>query len=60
MTRIDVPTLRCDRCKHTTQSISEMGRFYRLSATTMGGTTEWDLCPECRVAFFEFITGATS
>jgi hypothetical protein len=47
VSRVDKPELRCDRCKITTLDTAEMGKFARLSHSNMGGTIDWDLCPEC-------------
>lgn len=53
--RVDVPTLRCDRCEHTTQNLNEMARYAKLSHSNMGGTTDWDLCPDCWKEFNSFM-----
>lgn len=55
--RVDIPTLRCDRCGTTTQDLSEMGRFQKLSHSHMSGTDEWDLCPACWAVFAKFMKG---
>lgn len=55
MSRVDKPTLRCDRCKVETQDLAEMGRFQKLTHSHMSGQNEWDLCPECWVAFGGFL-----
>jgi len=60
MSRTDVPTLMCDRCKTTTQDLSEMGRYAKLRHGHMEGMTEWDLCPTCWGEFTTFVEGATS
>jgi hypothetical protein len=57
MSRVDVPTLQCDRCGYTTNDLHEMGNFGRLSHSHMGGTDEWDLCPACWDEFFLFVKG---
>ena len=57
MTRIDVPTLQCDRCRITTQDTSVMSRFKKLTYSHMSGNDNWDLCPQCWRAFNGFITG---
>jgi len=49
--RVDVPTLRCDRCRVETQDLAEMARFVKLTRDHMSGRDEWDLCPSCWVAF---------
>lgn len=55
MSRVDVPTLKCDRCKDTTQDLGAMGRFATLRRSTIGGEEEWDLCPTCWAAFRNFV-----
>ena len=47
MSRIDKPTLKCDRCGHTTQDTREMGRYKTLKYHHMSGSIEWDLCESC-------------
>jgi hypothetical protein len=57
MTRIDVPTLQCNRCKTTTQDTTEMGRFRSLTGMYdkyQGASEQWDLCPTCWSAFLLF------
>lgn len=46
MSRIDVPTLRCDRCLAVTQDINEMSSYQKLVMFKDNKLT-WDLCPEC-------------
>lgn len=54
MVRLDVPTLKCDRCQHVTQDPSEMGRYVKLSRDqVMGGRDEYDLCWRCWKDFSE-------
>lgn len=60
MSRLDVPTLMCDRCKIKTQSLSQMGAYATLSRDQMGGPKRWDLCPTCWSAFLNFMDGATA
>lgn len=55
MSRVDVPTLKCDRCGHMTQDTAEMGRFGVIRHTNMGGETQWDLCPVCWKLFHVFL-----
>ena len=55
MSRVDKPTLKCDRCGQETQSIFEMGKFRKLSHYQMSGSSDWDLCPECWSKFITFI-----
>lgn len=54
--RVDVPTLRCDRCNNTTQDVKEMGSFCTLTHYHMSETDEWDLCPRCWSLFLDFLT----
>jgi len=55
MSRVDVPTLQCDRCAARTTNQTEMSRFMRLTHYHMGGQKEWDLCVSCREAFNAFM-----
>lgn len=55
MSRIDKPTLQCDRCKHTTQDTREMASFQKLAHSHMSGRDEWDLCAWCWSVFKAFI-----
>lgn len=58
--RVDVPTLRCDRCGNTTQDLGEMGRYRSLTGMYDGyqaSKEKWDLCPACWEAFTVFIGG---
>lgn len=58
MSRVDIPTLRCDRCGHRTQDVIEMGKFDQLTGRWHGyGSTQarWDLCPQCIEAFKIFM-----
>jgi hypothetical protein len=55
--RIDIPTLKCDRCGFTTQDLPEMARFIKVEQPHASGTETWDLCFDCRVAFGKFIAG---
>ena len=57
MSRIDVPTLKCDRCGSTTQDKHEMASFRNLTHYNPGGKEEWDLCPECWSKFKLFVSG---
>jgi hypothetical protein len=60
MTRIDVPTLRCDRCKRETQDIDEMGKYQTLTGIYdgyQGASEKWDLCPDCWKQFINFTKG---
>lgn len=57
MSRVDVPTLKCDRCSSTTQDLSEMGRFGKIRHDHMGGEDQWDLCPDCWKKFHQFLKG---
>jgi hypothetical protein len=53
--RVDVPTLRCDKCGFETQDIKEMSYFNKLQHSHMSGETVWDLCPKCWIEFRNFI-----
>lgn len=55
MSRLDKPTLMCDRCGYTTQDLSKMASFFVLRTSNIGGDESWDLCPECRATFFDFL-----
>lgn len=55
MSRIDVPTLKCDRCGLTTQDTSEMIKFSKLEQPHMSGRDTWDLCPTCSEDFRVFL-----
>lgn len=55
MSRVDVPTMKCDRCKLTTQNTNEMARYLRLTNYNMGGQDDWDLCPACWRDFIAFM-----
>ena len=55
MSRVDKPTLKCDRCGQETQSLTEMRRFGTLDHYYMSGKESWDLCPPCWVDFSAFI-----
>lgn len=55
MSRVDVPTLECDRCGYRTQGLSEMACFFKLSNYNVSGEKCWDLCPNCAKQFRAFI-----
>lgn len=55
MSRVDVPTLRCDKCEIKTQDLAEMGRFQTIRYSHMSGESEWDLCPSCWTLFRKFL-----
>jgi len=55
VSRIDKPTLQCDRCKRATQNTREMGSFQKLTHYHTSGHDDWDLCPECWTAFKRFL-----
>ncbi len=58
MSRIDIPTLMCDRCRNTTQDVSKMGGYRRLAYWKPTGNPspeEWDLCPTCWNKFIDFL-----
>ncbi len=51
MSRVDIPTLKCDRCATTTQDTRVMGVYRKLTYSHMSGREEWDLCASCWAAF---------
>lgn len=53
MSRVDKPTIQCDRCKATTSDLREMGDYRRISHSHMSGEHDWDLCPECWKDFIQ-------
>ena len=55
MSRVDKPTLKCDRCALETQSEFEMGKYRTLDHYHMAGKKSWDLCPPCWADFGTFI-----
>ena len=55
MSRVDKPTLKCDRCGEQTESLPYMGKYRRLDHYHMIGKGAWDLCPPCWVDFIAFI-----
>jgi len=55
VSRVDVPTLKCDRCGHTTQDTREMAAFNKISHHSMGGTKNWDLCSGCWATFLDWL-----
>ena len=55
MARIDVPTLQCDRCKKTTQNLTEMAAYPTVIHYHMSGEDRWDLCPRCWRDFTTFL-----
>ena len=55
MSRLDVPTLQCDRCKSVTQDNKEMAKFITLSHHNISGLDQWDLCPVCWPKFYDFL-----
>lgn len=57
MSRVDVPTLKCDRCGRQTQEENEMFRWQTLVHTHASGENRWDLCTSCWVKFNNFIQG---
>lgn len=60
MTRVDVPTLQCDRCGIKTQDLTEMSRFNTLSYDHMNGQKKWDFCPECWKRWIEFLSAGAN
>lgn len=55
MSRVDIPTLKCDRCGATTQDIVAMARYITLNQYTVSNANTWDLCPECWPKFKAFM-----
>jgi len=61
MTRVDVPTLRCDRCGFTTQDLSEMAKFQELMHYSQAPTaSKWDLCAACWIQFNRSFIGGSN
>lgn len=60
MTRVNVPTLQCDRCKRTTQDLNEMGTYRKIMYYDMtpSNNLTWDLCPSCWCAAVAFLSGS--
>lgn len=57
MSRIDAPTLKCDRCGDTTQDTGLMMAFRKLTRSHMSGHDDWDLCPTCWAIFQAWMRG---
>lgn len=59
MARIDVTTLRCDRCGYTTQDPLKSWRKFRHLRTDWSEydkkKAEWDLCPDCFAGFKDYM-----
>jgi len=55
LSRVDVPTLKCDRCGDMTQDTKAMVSYRKLTYYHMSGKDEWDLCPVCWSAFRAFL-----
>jgi len=57
MARINVPTVKCDRCGLTTSDTQEMFKFQKLASDgrDMGFPITYDLCPACSEDFKKFI-----
>lgn len=55
MSRVDVPTLKCDRCGITTQDANEMSRWQTLEHRNLTKVTKWDLCLTCWNKFQTFV-----
>ena len=54
MSRVDKPTLKCDRCGEQTESLTYMGKYRRLDHWSAWETEGWDLCPPCWADFIVF------
>lgn len=57
MSRVDKPTLRCDRCGTETQDLQAMTNYVKLRHSHMSGEEGWDLCPPCWLGFRVFVRG---
>ena len=55
MSRVDKPTLKCDRCGGQTENLIYMGKYRKLDHYHMSGKEDWDLCPSCWSDFLTFI-----
>lgn len=56
--RVDIPTLKCDRCEHITRNSGEMDKYRSLTGRYdgyQGSHEKWDLCPECWSDYNAFI-----
>lgn len=49
MSRVDVPTIKCDRCGLTTDDPQVMSTFRTLVIPR--GVASWDLCTDCWTSF---------
>lgn len=57
MSRLDVPTLQCDRCKETTTDPRVMTEFTKLKSDKGTSGENWDLCMKCWIWYKErFLT----
>jgi len=51
VSRMDIPVLRCDRCKKTTDDVSAMTGYRAVSWVGPGyATVKADICPACWAA----------
>ena len=59
MSRVDVPTLMCDRCKFCKSDLGTMGEFHKVWHPNGPGydAQEWDLCPDCWESFRTWLAG---
>lgn len=55
MSRVDVPTLKCDRCGRQTQDVDEMIHWPAL-VRSRPDSNRWDLCSMCWMEFANFMT----
>ena len=55
MSRIDVPTMQCDRCKVITDDRNVMCKYYVLRSDNVHGGTQRDLCEDCASDFYNFM-----
>jgi hypothetical protein len=56
VSRVDLPTLMCDRCKIKTTDPYDMGKFTRIYRDGVSDVKEWDLCKYCWDDFNKFIS----
>lgn len=57
MSRVDVPTLMCDRCETKTTDTKEMGGYTKMYQSGFPHEQEWDFCPDCGEDFEKFLIG---
>lgn len=59
MSRVDVPTLMCDRCGFRTQDTAMMASFVKITRRDGPGhqDVDYDLCPACWKSFQTWLAG---